>query len=210
MGDNRKFWNSCVQYTTSYNGYRVQYSNFALLTWYVSSKKSEGYLAQLTTWHKSIGADITYEVPFFLNHLVSFDHTIGYLSFRHVELMCHMYILYWKFPREKCRKLNHHFSQIGSLKTSLSKPLASLVMNTFLEIKENVATEKTDMAFHSTDYTVGFLSFWHIDWFDVSHTYVKMRISPWKMLKLNSVESVVSNEVIDTLHISVMYTFLRN
>ena len=37
-----------------------------------------------------------------------------------------------------------------------------LVMNNFREIKENIATNTTDMEFHSFDHTIGFLSFWQV------------------------------------------------
>ena len=35
-------------------------------------------------------------------------------------------------------------------------------MNTFLEIKENVTTVKTDVEFNSFDHAIRFLSFWYI------------------------------------------------
>ena len=52
----------------------------------------------------------------------SFDFTFGFLSFWHVDLICHKSILYWQPPHEKCRK--NHFIWIGSLKMSLLTPLA--------------------------------------------------------------------------------------
>ena len=46
---------------------------------------------------------------------------------------------------------------------SLLTHLSLSVMNTFQEMKENIATEESDMEFHSIDHTIGFLSFWHVD-----------------------------------------------
>ena len=42
-------------------------------------------------------------------------------------------------------------------------PLHLSVMNTFWEIKENLATEKTDMEFYSFDHIIIPLFFWYID-----------------------------------------------
>ena len=56
-------------------------------------------------------------------------------------------------------------------------------MYTFWEIKENVATKKTDMQFHSFDHIIGFLSFWFVDL--MCHTTMLNWEFPPEMVKKN-------------------------
>ena len=46
---------------------------------------------------------------------------------------------------------------------SILTPLAPFCDEYFSEIKEMLATEKTNIVFHGSDHTIGFLSFLYID-----------------------------------------------
>ena len=83
-------------------------------------------------WHswqhdnKSISADITYEVTFsYINHLISFEHSIGFLSsgtlIWYVMYLCYIENFLWEM-----KKVNYHFSWISDLEMSLLRPLAPL------------------------------------------------------------------------------------
>ena len=48
--------------------------------------------------------------------------------------------------------------------TNILTPLVPFCQEIFWEIKENIVPERTNMEFHSFDYTIGFLFFWYIDW----------------------------------------------
>ena len=54
------------------------------------------------------------------------------------------------------------------------------MMSTFWEIKEDITTGKMGIGFHSLDHTTGLPLFLAHE-FDVSHAYVKLRISSWKI-----------------------------
>ena len=92
----------------------------------------------------------------------SCDHTIGF-CLSCMLIWCFTCLGYIEFPHEKCKntKLSPQLNKIWNW--GYWHLLYLSVMNTLREIKENIATEKTDLEFHSFDHTIGFLSFWHID-----------------------------------------------
>ena len=108
-----------------------------------------------------------------------FAHTIRFLSFWHIDFMCHM-LAYWDFPNKKYRKLNYHLSWIGSLKTALLISL-TLFCDTFWEITKNVSTEKIWSVIVFTTPLDSFLSATLIS--DVTHLcYIKSSLKTCRKL----------------------------